>query len=53
MNGIELQFNADLIDVSKNGDLQICIDADTVRGAVPRAWPSYHFHKRPDGSIYY
>ncbi len=47
-----ISFSIDAYHVEKNGTIAVCIDADglpTLLGIKP----SYHFYKRPDGSIYY
>jgi hypothetical protein len=55
VDGIEIYFNSNQISVEKNGDLQICTDAN----AVAPGWqwrdalPSYNFWKRKDGTVYY
>lgn len=48
----EITFSAEAYDRLKDGTICFCIDAD----GLPTLWgikPSYHFYKRPDGSVYY
>ena len=48
----QISFSIDAYHVQKNGTLEVSIDADglpTMLGIKP----SYHFYKKPDGSIYY
>lgn len=48
----EITFSAEAYDRQKDGTIYFCIDADglpTFLGIKP----SYHFYKRPDGSIHY
>ena len=55
VDGIDIHFNAEWVSLGRNGDLQVCIDANA---RVP-GWkwrdvlPSYNFVKRRDGSVYY
>lgn len=54
LNGQVYYFSLEAIQTLKNGDLEICIDIGA--DDLPTKWgvkPSYHFYKRPDGSIYY
>jgi hypothetical protein len=55
IDGIDIYFNAEPVSVDRNGDLQVCVDANA---RVPDwNWrdvlPSYNFVKRRDGSVYY
>ena len=48
----QISCSIDAYDVQKNGTVAVSIDAaglPTILGVKP----SYHFYKRPDGSIYY
>lgn len=52
VEGHELAFHADVHDIGKNGDLSVCVEV----WGLPTPFgitPCYHFHKRPDGSVYY
>lgn len=58
VDGVEVRFSVETVDVAKDGDLRICIDAGASEpGGKPlRRWqvqPSYEFRKRKDGSVYY
>ena len=53
VDGVEIHFNVEYVDVMKNGDLIFCIDADAVGANKWRSWPSYQFYKRKDGSVYH
>jgi hypothetical protein len=48
----QITFSAEAYDRLKDGTISFCIDVD----GLPTLWgikPSYHFYKRPDGSVYY
>lgn len=48
----QISCSIDAYHVQKNGTVEVSIDADglpTILGIKP----SYHFYKKPDGSIYY
>ncbi|MDJ0579132.1 hypothetical protein [Crocosphaera sp.] len=48
----QISCSIDAYDVQKNGNVAVSIDAaglPTILGIKP----SYHFYKKPDGSIYY
>jgi hypothetical protein len=52
VDGITITYSGEAYKTLKNGDLTFCVDVD----GLPTPWgikPSYHFHKRPDGSVYY
>jgi hypothetical protein len=54
VDGMRLTFNAELVNVSRSGDLLVCIDAHAPEHRrFWRSWPSYQFHKRPDDSFYH
>jgi hypothetical protein len=55
VDGVEIYFNTELVNVAKNGELHVCIDA---RARAPEwKWrdvlPSYNFKKRKDGTVYW
>lgn len=52
VEGRRLTFHADLFDISRDGDLFICVEVwglPTLFGIKP----CYHFRKRADGGVYY
>jgi hypothetical protein len=52
VEGRRLLFSAETYHIKDNGDLSVCVDA----AGLPTLFgvkPSYRFHKRPDGSVYY
>jgi hypothetical protein len=54
VDGVRLFFSAEAYQTKANGDLCFSIDVDardlpTLLGVRP----SYHFYKRPDGTVYY
>jgi hypothetical protein len=55
IGGVEIYFNSELVGIDKNGDLHVCIDANS--RAPGWKWrdvlPSYNFRKRQDGSVYW
>jgi len=55
VDGIDIYFDAELVNVDREGGLHVCVDA---YARVPDwKWhdvlPSYSFTKRKDGSVYY
>jgi hypothetical protein len=54
VDGRRVHCSGESTDALKNGDLEIWVDLDCEDLAT--GWlslPSYHFYKRPDGSVYY
>jgi hypothetical protein len=52
VDGITTTYSGEAYETLKNGDLTFCVDLD----GLPAPWgikSSYHFYKRPDGSVYY
>ena len=52
VDGVRIHYSGEAYRTLANGDLAFNID---VSGLPIRGWrrPSYHFYKRPDGSVYY
>jgi hypothetical protein len=52
VDGVRVHYSGEAYRTLANGDLAFNID---VGGLPTRGWtkPSYHFYKRPDGSVYY
>ena len=52
VDGVRVHYSGEAYRTLANGDLAFNID---VSGLPTRGWahPSYHFYKRPDGSVYY
>jgi hypothetical protein len=52
VDGVRIHYSGEAYRTLANGDLAFNID---VSGLPTRGWaqPSYHFYKRPDGSVYY
>jgi hypothetical protein len=51
--GYPTRFQIGCYETRKNGDLAISIDAQGGPPTFLGVKPSYHFYKRPDGSVYY
>jgi hypothetical protein len=52
---VHIYFNSELVNVDKDGDLLICVDAnaDAPYWKWGETLPSYQFYKRKDESVYY
>jgi hypothetical protein len=50
--GLKINCSAEAYDKQKDGTICFCIDADGLP-TIFSIKPSYHFYKRPDGSVYY
>lgn len=52
VDGIRIHYSGEAYKTLGNGDLAFCIDVSGLptKGGTK---PSYHFYKRPDGSVYY
>jgi hypothetical protein len=58
VEGVTVHLSVETVEVAKDGDLRICIDATASRpdGKALRRWqvqPSYEFRKRKHGSVHY
>ena len=53
IEGVRVFFSAEAYETKPNGDLCVCVDVDAALPTLLGVKPSYHFYKRPDGSVYY
>ena len=52
VEGRRVLFHAEVFDLRENGDMSVCVEV----AGLPTLFgvkPCWHFHKRPDGSVYY
>lgn len=53
IEGQTFSFSLEAFNENVNGDLHICVDCRPEKASLFRAYPSYVFWKRRDGSVSY
>jgi hypothetical protein len=53
IEGVRVSFSAEAYNRKRTGDLCVSVDVDAALPTFLGVKPSYHFFKRPDGSVYY
>ena len=51
--GCRITYSAEMYRLDPNGDIAFCIDVSAKIPTLLGVKPSYQFHKRPDGTVYY